>query len=307
MNLSLILSTKGRVAELSAYLDSLLLAFKETPAGTTVELIISDQNEDDRLHDCLSRFTQAFPEHPGLSLQHVKTSNGLSQGRNVGLIFASGDLVAFPDDDCLYDSNVLREVLRVFAENPLVGFLGVGSKDALKDATTIPMPTEPCGINVRLMPLFSPTLFVRRSWLAKVGGFDESLGVGAPFYGAGEETDLVLRLLSAGALGIYLPQPIVFHPAKALNPLSRAQLRRQLSYGRGLGGILAKHKKAYGYFFWVQLLLNTVMRPLASYRSANQFLQAVAYSTGVVSGLMHHRKVPLAGPPPMRSAYPVNR
>lgn len=300
MDISLILSTKGRVAELEAYLKSLLVAFSRLPESTSVELILSDQNEDDRLIPCLERFTQELYRHPGLTLRHIKSSNGLSRGRNAGLRLATGKLIGFPDDDCTYSAEVLQEVFAFFEENPAVGFMGVGSRDAQRNASTIPMPKTPCGINVRLMPLFSPTLFIRKVWLDRAGWFDESLGVGAPFYGAGEETDLVLRLLSCGAIGVYLPSPMVFHPAKSLNPLSRAQLRRQLSYGRGLGGILARHKAAYGYFFWVQLLLNTAVRPLASYRSGNQFLQAVAYSVGVFSGLMRHRRIPLAGPPELK-------
>ncbi len=292
MDFSLILSTKGRVTELEAYLASLLTAFEALPPGIQVELIVSDQNEDDRLEGCLSAFQRQLTAHSGLSFIHVKSSRGLSRGRNVGLTRARGNLIAFPDDDCLYAPDVLVEVLRVFRENPMLGFLGVGSRDAERDASTIPLPKQPCGINERLMPLFSPTLFVRRSWLDNAGGFDEDLGVGAPYYGAGEETDLVLRLLEVGAVGIYQPTPIVFHPAKTLNPLSKAQLRRQLSYGRGLSAVLCRHKALYGYFFWVQLVINVAVRPFAA-RNLNQFCQAVAYSAGVLSGIRRYRSYSL--------------
>ena len=294
MDFSLILSTKGRVTELEAYLVSLLAAFEALPSGIEVELIVSDQNEDNRLNSCLADFRYRLAAHPGLSLIHVKSSRGLSRGRNVGLTLASGSLIAFPDDDCLYAPDVLVEVLRVFQENPLVGFLGVGSRDYWRNASTIPLPKQPCGVNERLMPLFSPTLFVRRSWLDKVGGFDEDLGVGAPFYGAGEETELVLRFLEAGAVGVYQPTPIVFHPAKVLNPLSKAQLRRQLSYGRGLSAVLCRHKALYGYSFWVQCVINIVARPLAS-RNLNQLCQALAYSAGVLSGFWHFQRNPIFG------------
>lgn len=294
MDFSLILSTKGRVTELEAYLASLLTAFEALPPGIQVELIVSDQNEDDRLNGCLADFQNRLVARSGLSLTHVKSSRGLSRGRNVGLALAKGSLIAFPDDDCLYAPDVLVEVLRMFQENPLIGFLGVGSRDYWRNASTIPLPKQPCGVNERLMPLFSPTLFVRRSWLDKVGGFDEDLGVGAPFYGAGEETELVLRLLEAGAIGVYQPTPIVFHPAKVLNPLSKAQLRRQLSYGRGLSAVLCRHKALYGYVFWVQCVINIVVRPLAS-RNLNQLCQALAYSAGVVSGFWHVRSNPLSG------------
>lgn len=299
MDVSLILSTKGRVAELEAFLDSLCFAFRQLPPGPQVELIISDQNDDNRLDACLTAFEHQIQALPGLHLVRLKSSGGLSRGRNVGLAVAKGLLIGFPDDDCLYQPEVLFEVISFFEENPRIGFLGVGSRDAERDESTIPLPTRPCGINERLMPLFSPTLFVRRGWLFQTGGFNEALGVGAPFYGAGEETDLVLRLLEEGAVGAYQPTPVVLHPAKQLNPLSWNQLKRQFSYGRGLSAVLMRHKPLYGYFFWVQCIINVAVRPLTAVRSFNRFAQALAYSAGVLSGFACYRRQPLGAPPPL--------
>lgn len=283
--MSLILSTKGRTTELAAFLTSLQAATAALPPELFVELIISDQNEDTRLDSMLLTFESAWVTDQR-KLQLIKSQGGLSRGRNAGLQFATGDVLAFPDDDCTYSANTLVEVTRAFTANPLLGFLGVATRDATCDATTIPLPPTLCGVNARWMPLFSPTLFVRRSFADQIGPFDEDLGVGGSYYGAGEETDYVLRLLRAGALGVYQPSTVVYHPAKALNRLSLAQLRRQLSYGRGLGKILLRHKDLYGYFFWVQLALNVGVKPISAIPSANRFCQALAYSIGIVQGML---------------------
>lgn len=285
MSISLIVSTKGRVRELAAFLESLRFATAMLDDNCFIELIISDQNDDDRLFPLLCDFRKTWGA-ANRKVRHLKSSGGLSRGRNAGLKVARGAVVAFPDDDCTYDPDTLRDVLAVFAANPLIGFIGVRTQDASRpDASAIPQPTTMCGVNVRWAPLFSPTLFVRRFLCKQVGFFDEDLGVGGSVYGAGEETDYVYRLLSAGVLGAYIPTAKVFHPAKTEHPVTLAGIRRQMSYGRGIGKVLLKHKAALGYFFWVQLALNTAIKPLAELPRPSRALLALASGWGVIEGM----------------------
>lgn len=284
MSISLILSTKDRVKELGAFLESLRFATAPLDDDCFVELIVSDQNDDDRLVVMLSEFARTWGGSTRI-VKHIRSSGGLSRGRNAGLKVARGALVGFPDDDCTYAPNTLRDVLNTFAANPLIGFLGVKTQDSnAPSRAAIPQPAQMCGINARWAPLFSPTLFVRRFLCRQVGRFDEDLGVGGSIYGAGEETDYVYRLLQIGALGVFIPTATVFHPAKSEAPLSLAQLRRQASYGRGMGKVLLKHKKEMGYFFWVQLVVNSLIKPICALPQPNRFLQAAAASWGVISG-----------------------
>jgi GT2 family glycosyltransferase len=70
----------------------------------------------------------------------------------------------------------------------------------------------------------------RRDWLLRAGGFDERLGAGSPG-GAGEDMDILYRLLRAGARIRYEPQAVVFHERQ---PRDR-RLASRSSYGRGIG------------------------------------------------------------------------
>lgn len=86
-------------------------------------------------------------------------------------------------------------------------------------------------------------MFFRREAIALVGGFDETLGVGAGTpWGAGEETDFVIRLIKSGARIWYNPEITVVHMQSVETP------KRTISYGMGGGRVLALHFT--GFFFW---------------------------------------------------------
>jgi GT2 family glycosyltransferase len=104
----------------------------------------------------------------------------------------------------------------------------------------------------------SNTIFVKRSLLAEIGGFDERLGVGAqtPFQ-SGEEADLLLRAIERGKQLTYFPD-IVVHHDQVDKQITLTHAARAAKYGRGFGALLRKHR--FGSFF----VLYRLLRPLAS-------------------------------------------
>ena len=100
MKISLILATKDRVKEIERFMQSL------THQGNGgLELIVVDQNADDRLESILENSKLSFP------IIHLRSEVGLSRARNVGMAFATGDTIAFPDDDCWYPAGLLARVV----------------------------------------------------------------------------------------------------------------------------------------------------------------------------------------------------
>src|ERR1700677_890760 len=99
MTFSLIVLARGRVDELKVLFRSL-----RDQTRQDFELIIANQNEDDRLAALME------DEKAGLKLVSFKSSGGLSRGRNQGLALATGEIIGFPDDDCAYTPQLLEGV-----------------------------------------------------------------------------------------------------------------------------------------------------------------------------------------------------
>lgn len=245
---SLIVCTLGRVAELERLLASLV-----TQTYTDFEVIVVDQNADGRLNAVLAAYASR------LSLSHLRSAPGLSHGRNVGLRQATGEIVAFPDDDCWYPDDLLGRVAAFFKQHPAVAGLSGRATDATgRDVAG--RWDQRAGLltleNVWQRAI-SFSIFLRRAVVEQVGAFDETLGVGAgtPF-GSGEETEYLIRALKTGAVMFYSPGFVVYHPEPVAQPGER-EAGRALGYGRGMGRVLRMHQ--YGASF----VFKSLARPLA--------------------------------------------
>jgi len=233
-NITLILCTLRRDAELDRLFESLQYQ------GTQFDLIVVDQNADNRIQRKLSKY-------PHLAhAKVIRSSPGLSYGRNVGLRLAlAGTILAFPDDDSAYPPLTLRRVEAFLDSHPEVGILcGSVSADwtCLQETGGQLKPIE--ARRASALTLFgavtSHSIFLntrsntaRREWDI----FDEHLGVGAQF-GSAEEIDVVYRLRREG-MQLYLTEECVScHPDKdrgVVNP------QRAYYYALGVGGFFRKN------------------------------------------------------------------
>jgi glycosyltransferase involved in cell wall biosynthesis len=230
LKVSLIVATLGeRPEELCAFLRSLV-----PQARFIRNVIVVDQNPShERIPALLRHFRDALP------IYHTRSEPGLSRARNHGLWFATGDLVAFPDDDCLYPEGLLNWVVDWFQSNFEYDILAVGAEDASGVASGNRWPQDTCEIRAlnAFRTTFSSSLFIWTD-LARCARFDEQLGVGAGTpYGSGEETDYILRLLRINARGRFDRTCHVVHPRRDM--LSGAtSAARARAYGFGMGHVL---------------------------------------------------------------------
>lgn len=246
MKFSLIMATLGRTHEVERSLASL-----DAQGYGDFELIVVDQNPDDRLVPILKPIRKRF------SIIHLHSAPGLSLARNFGLRRATGEVVGFPDDDCWYSPHALGWISRSLKEHPRVdGISGrVADEDGASDARFDPTP-GPINLANAWRRTSSVSLFVRKRVVEKVGGFDETLGVGAatPWRGA-EDIDYVLRAVRAGFEIRYDPDLVVFHP----NPLRygyRKMAGRAHEYGSGIGRVWRNHD------YPIRLIAYYLLRPL---------------------------------------------
>ena len=150
-------------------------------------------------------------------MPHLRSQRGLSRARNVGLCALTGDVVAFPDDDCRYAPDLLERVARRFAgDQALDGLTGRAVDD---DGATDPSWEQNAAVlepNNLWNRVISFTIFLRRALVERVGTFDERLGLGSgTLWSSGEEIEYVLRALRSGARVEYDPGLTVTHPRKA--------------------------------------------------------------------------------------------
>jgi hypothetical protein len=177
---------------------------------------------------------------------------GLSRGRNVALRLASAPLVGFPDDNCWYPPETLQEVIRIFEAEPAL--IAVSGQQRTLDGRPSMLRWAPRSTLVTrrnfLRTTISSTLFVRRMHLDRVGHFDESMGVGSEsWYGAGEDSDVVLRLLGLGAAVRYEPCLTVLQD-EPRDEIDNAYREKMLRYGCGNGHLWRIHRLPAVQLLW---------------------------------------------------------
>ncbi|MFK7966324.1 MAG: glycosyltransferase family 2 protein [Burkholderiaceae bacterium] len=276
--ISLILATYGRSEELSVVLDSLVA---QTETG--FEVIVVDQNADDRLNKVLAAYAM-------LRIRHLKQSEpNLSLARNRGLEAAGGDWVAFPDDDCWYEPDCLFKVRHALtSEKNLDGVVATWVEvegDKVRPMHDLALSAWR---DFRGGDASSITLFLRRERVAEQAGFDTRIGVGQ-FFGAGEETDLVLRLLADHRRLRFLPEARVHHHFSQERPvLSKETWLSTLKRARGVGAIYAKHELR----LWVILrgLLAPLINPLRTGQPLVGLVFGIADVIGRCQGLLYWRR-----------------
>jgi glycosyltransferase involved in cell wall biosynthesis len=229
---SLIVATLGRTTELENLLESLA-----SQAHSGFDCIIVDQNSDRRVKDIVDEWKGV------LNLRVVDSAPGLSRARNVGLAFATGDVVAFPDDDCWYSPPLLASVSQWFEDHADYGVLTVGSKDLNGIPSGNRWIQDRCEIRPSnaFRTTFSSTIFVRRTPVTRNRFFDESIGAGAGTrFGSGEETDYILGLMAAGTRGYFDRRWHIGHPKRDMLS-GHVNETRATAYGNGMGYVLRKH------------------------------------------------------------------
>jgi cellulose synthase/poly-beta-1,6-N-acetylglucosamine synthase-like glycosyltransferase len=233
INISLVVATLGRTAELYTLFNSL-----SSQHRTDFEVLIVDQNPDDRLAQLTN---QSWP-FPVIRL-HVPSIRGLSRARNIGWKAAQGKLVIFPDDDCWYPSCFLTHGIELMTALQADILTGRAADEAGNDINGR-YAQEGHAIdraNVWISGIEWVMLFTKRA-LRAVDGFDENVGVGASSpWQACEGQDILLRALSKGLICLF--DPSFFGHHALFDAIStEAQCAKGRAYGRGLGHVLRKHR-----------------------------------------------------------------
>jgi GT2 family glycosyltransferase len=195
---------------------------------------------------------------PGLNIRLLTSKDHcLSRSRNLALTGTTGDIIAFPDDDCVYCPDTLKNAASLFTAHPEAEAL-LAVREDLREADVLPAVQKNLqeagavsgaragaalpSVNRYAAFRHSGTIvqFYRKQCVEVVGPFDERLGPGTGLpYGCGEDTDYVLRALAAG-FGVYRAPAVVVRHAP-MNIREAGISAKIEAYARGRMYLLRKH------------------------------------------------------------------
>jgi len=222
---------------------------------------------------------------------HVEEFRGLPQARNFGWRKARGQIVVYIDDDIECDSNFLQAHYDAHCRTDATMVAG-GVTESKGDRT---QPGGPGSFNwwtatpKRNFHMQRPgwclhapggNFSIRRSALEQVGGFDENLSVGAALY---EETELALRLRSAGFRCWFAPEAHVVHLAA---PMGGCRVPRDVPrYVYGMGHnrslLIFRHLRPWHR---PSAILRMVLYGVTFSRAVNSLTPLLAALQGICAG-----------------------
>lgn len=208
---SVVIPTHNRAKLLQKTVESL---FNQNYPSDRYEIIIVDNASDDQTEELIRSMQHTAP----CPLKYIlKKNEGPGSARNLGILNAAGEAIAFTDSDCVADRNWLLNGTSKLLE-------GYG----LVQGKTIPNPeqnrmTLHHTMDIRGEDGFYATcnMLYWKEILDRIGGFSPDYCgldlLGTPRWG-GEDTDLAWRVKKQGWKSVFAVDAVVFHHVFPLTP-----------------------------------------------------------------------------------------
>ena len=197
MRISVITAVVNNRAHIAEALESVLA--QDHP---DVELIVIDGNSRDGTLEVLQAYAGS------INVLVSEPDRGIYDALNKGIARASGEVVGFlHSDDLFADAAVLSRVAAAFADPAVSAVYGDLQYVRKDDTRRVVRHWKSAPFRTRLlargwMPPH-PSLYVRREWYERIGGFDTRYRIAADYFS-------ILQLFSQpGFKAVYLPQVLV--------------------------------------------------------------------------------------------------
>jgi O-antigen biosynthesis protein len=266
------LTTRDRLPKpaLSAVRDAYAeMPFPRDAAWPRISVVVCSHNGQPTIGETCNRLLELdYPDYEvvvvddgstdataDIARQHgfrvISTENrGLSAARNVGMAAATGEIVAYLDDDAYPDRHWLTFLAEAYLSDDYVGVGGPNippEGDGPTAACVARAPGNP--VHVLLSDREAEHIpgcncSFRKSALEHVGGFDSRFRV------AGDDVDLCWRLRDAGGRLGFSPSAVVWHHRRQS---LQAYWRQQRGYGRAEALLERKWPDKYngaGHLSW---------------------------------------------------------
>lgn len=169
--------------------------------------------------------------------------SGLSVARNRGAHEATGEVLAFTDDDCIPDEDWLLHLCPAFTDPRWVAAGGPNIPPPPRnwiEAVVANAPGAPIHVllnDQEAEHLPGCNFAVRKDALLGIGGFHSD------FVTAGDDVDICWRLRSAGGRLRFVPAAMVWHHRRST---VRGYLRQQSGYGTAEALLMKHHPTHFG-------------------------------------------------------------
>jgi GT2 family glycosyltransferase len=239
------------------------------PAWPSISVVVCSYNGAATIADCLDGLARLdYPDYETIVINDGSTdatariarahgvrvistpNHGLSAARNLGLLAARGEIVAYTDDDARPDPHWLTFLAETFLRTEHVGVGGPNIAPPGDGPIADCVAHAPGGpVHVLLSDRVAEhipgcNMAFRRTALEAIGGFDPR------FRAAGDDVDICWRLQERGGTLGFHPGAMVWHHRR--NSL-RAYWRQQMGYGRAEALLEQKWPEKYnaaGHVAW---------------------------------------------------------
>lgn len=277
--------------------------FPETTSWPRISVVVCTHNGSRTLRECLSGLTALdYPAKDLIVVDDGSTDGaaeiarefavrlvsaphgGLSAARNLGLAAATGEFVAYIDDDAWPDRDWLKYLAQTFRDERWAGVGGPNLEPPGDGPVADGVANSPGGpVHVLLTDteaehLPGCNMAFRKMALEAIGGFDPRFRV------AGDDVDVCWSLQAAGFRLGFSPAAVVWHHARAS---VSAYWKQQYGYGRAESLLESKWPEKYnlaGHPTWL----------------------GHVYGKGVAQTLVRHEKIyrGVRGGAPFQFVYP---
>jgi len=239
------------------YLDRLLVSVQRQ-SFRDFEVIIVDQSQNPSVIDIINQYTKSFQ-----IIHLIQAESGASLARNAGGNLARGEILFWPDEDCLLlEINLLMLVDKEFKIDPDLGGLIVVARDedGVPFHRWLPHQTRILTALDALTRATEWAMFIRREIFYFNVGFDCNFGPGkSTLWAAGESADLCLRMLNNQHKLVLTPEIYVNHPNPIIQFNNQTQLRKGYLYAAGMGAAIRKNNiSSIAFFMYLAIILRAI-------------------------------------------------